>query len=67
MLKKGQRFEWREEHSGVVWRLKGMLTVALALQKVLYKESPTYVTVRSPMGSRWVINQEDEGGMGFAI
>ena len=57
LLKKGRKFKWGEEHSEAMERLKGMLTAAPALRKVVYgKETPIYVTNgTSPTGIGWVI------------
>ena len=69
LVKKGLKFEWGEEHSEMVERLKGMLTMTQALHKAIYgKESPIFVTVDTSLTKiGWVINQEDETGMRFAI
>ena len=69
LLKKGRKFKWREEHSEVVRRLKGMLTATPALRKAVYgKESPVFIMMdMSLTGISRVINQEKEGGTIFAI
>ena len=65
MLKKGRKFEWRDEHTGAVRKMKEALAAAPALRKAVYnKDTPIYVTVdMSPTGIGWVINQEDEDDM----
>ena len=69
LLKKGKKFEWAEEDMEVVHRLKKMLTTALALRKVVYKQdTPVYIMVdTSPTGIGWVVNQEDENDPRFPI
>ena len=61
-LKKRKKFEWRDEHTNVIRRLKKLLLKAPTLRKVEYTEGkPIYVTVdTSPTGIGWVINQEGE-------
>ena len=62
LLKKGRKFEWGDEHTTVMRRLKEMLTTTPALRKVVNKEGVLiYVTVAtSPAVIKWVINQEGE-------
>ena len=69
MLKKGRKFEWRDEHTESVRKMKEALAVAPALRKVVYgKDTPIYVTIdTSPTGIGWVINQEDDNGTQFPI
>ena len=69
MLKKGRKFEWRDEHTESVRKMKEALVAALALRKAIYeKGTPMYITVdTSPTGIGWVINQEDEDGIWFPI
>ena len=69
LLKKGKKFEWAEEDMEVVHRLKKMLTTALALRKVVYKQdTPVYIMVdTSPTRIGWVVNQEDENDTCFPI
>ena len=69
MLKKGHKFEWGEEHTGSVRKMKEALVTAPALRKAVYgKGVPVYVTVdTSPTRIGWVINQEDENGTGLPI
>ena len=68
-MKKGWKFEWGEEHTKAMWRLKGTMVVALALRKAVYgKDSPIYVTIdTSPTVIGWVVNHDDEAEMRFAI
>ena len=58
LLKKGHKFEWREEHTESVRKMKEALAATLALRKAVYgKDIPIYVTVdTSPTGIGWVIN-----------
>jgi hypothetical protein len=58
LLKKGRKFEWREEHMESVRKMKEALAVAPALRKGVYgKGIPVYVTIdTSPTGIGWVIN-----------
>ena len=69
MLKKGRKFEWKDEHMGAIRKMKEALAAAPALRKAVYgKDTPIYVTVdTSPTGIRWVVNQEDKDGMRFPI
>ena len=69
MLKKGCKFECRDEHKESVWKMKEALVVAPALQKAFYgKDTLIYVTVdMSPTGIGWVINKEDEDDTRFPI
>ena len=69
LLKKGQKFKWEKEHTEAMKRLKGMLVMAPALRKVVYKEGMSiFVTVDlSPTGIGWVINQEGEDGARYSI
>ena len=62
LLKKRMKFEWRDEHTDAMRRLKKLLLEALALRKADYTEGkPVYMTVNtSPTGIGWVINQEGE-------
>ena len=52
LLKKGRKFEWREDHMKSVQKIKG-LVAAPELRKVVYsKDIPAYVTVdTSPIGT----------------
>ena len=58
LLKKGCKFEWSEEHTESVWKMKEALTAPPTLQKAVYgKDILIYVTVdTSPTGIGWVIN-----------
>ena len=69
LLKKGRRFEWLDEHTESVRKLKEALAAALALRKAVYeKGTPVYITVdTSPTGIGWVVNQEDEDDIRFPI
>ena len=69
LLKKGRRFEWLDEHTESVRKLKEALAAAPALRKAVYeKGTPVYITVdTSPTGIGWVVNQDDEDGMRFPI
>ena len=69
LLKKCQKFEWNNEHTEAVRRLKENLTVASGLQKAIYKkDTRVYVTVdTSPTGIGWVVNQEEEDNTRFPI
>jgi transposase InsO family protein len=69
LLKKRMKFEWRDEHTIAMRRLKKLLLEAPALRKANYTEGkPVYVTVdTSPTGIGWVINQEGEGNARYAI
>ena len=69
LLKKERSFEWMEEHTEAVRKLKRMLTAAPALRRAEYAlGTPVYITVdTSPIGIRWVVNQEDKDGMRFPI
>ena len=64
LLKKGRKFEWQDEHTESVRKMKEALVVAPALRKAVYeKGTPMYITVdTSPTGVGWVVNQEDEDG-----
>jgi hypothetical protein len=69
LLKKGRKFEWREEQTESVQKMKEALTTVPALRKGVYGNGvPIYVTVdMSPTGIGWVINQEGEDGERFPI
>ena len=69
LLKKGRKFEWRNEHTESVRKMKEALATAPALRKAIYgKDTLIYVTVdTSPTGIGWVINQEDDDGARFPI
>ena len=69
MLKNGQKFEWSEEHTELVRKMKEALAAGPEVRKAVYgKDIPIYVTVdTSPTGIRWVVNQEDEDGTRFPI
>ena len=69
LLKKGRKFELRDEHTESVQKMKAALAAAPALRKVVYgKDTPIYVTIdTSPTGIGWVINQEDDNGTQFPI
>ena len=46
LLKKGRRFEWLDEHTESVRKLKEALAAAPALRKAVYeKGTPVYITV----------------------
>ena len=63
------KFEWRDEHTNAMRRLKKLILEAPALRKANCTEwKPIYVTVdTSPTGIRWVINQEREGNVRYAV
>ena len=69
LLKKGPKFEWRDEHTESVRKMKEALAATPALRKAFYgKDTPIYVMVdTSPTAIRWVVNQEDKDGMRFPI
>ena len=69
MQKKGRRFEWLDEHTESVRKLKEALAAAPALRKAIYRKgTPMYITVDTSLtGIRWVISQEDESGIRFPI
>ena len=69
MQKKGRRFEWLDEHTESVRKLKEALAAAPTLRKAVYeKGTPVYITVdTSLIGIGWVFNQEDEHGIQFPI
>ena len=69
LLKKIQKFEWKEEHTELVRRLKEALATTPALWKAVYERgTPIYVMVdTTPTGIGWVINQEDEEGIRVPI
>ena len=69
LLKKGRKFEWRDEHAESVRKMKEALVAAPALRKAVYgKDNPVFLTVdMSPTGIGWVINQEDDDGTRFPI
>jgi hypothetical protein len=69
LLKKGHKFEWGEERTESIRKMKEVLAVAPALRKGIYgKGIPIYVIVdTSPTGIEWVIKQEDENGERFPI
>ena len=69
LLKKRRKFEWRDEHTESVRKMKEALAAAPALRKVVYgKDTPIYVTVDTSLtGIGWVINQEDESGTRLPI
>ena len=58
LLKERKKFEWQEEHTNAIQRLKKLLLEAPTLRKADYTEGkPIYVTVdTSPTGIGWVIN-----------
>ena len=59
LLRKGETFEWSEEHSEAMRKLKFHLTQAPALKQPDYTR-PIYLTVdSSPIGIGWVISQQD--------
>ena len=57
-LKKERKFQWGEEHTEAMRRLKGMLTAVPTLRKEFYgNETPIYVTIdTSLIGIGWLIN-----------
>ena len=61
LLKKGRKFEWQDEHTESVRKMKEALVVAPALRKAVYeKGTPMYITVdTSPTGIGWVVHQEE--------
>ena len=63
-VKKGRKFEWGDEHTESVQKMKEALAAASALRKAVYgQDTLIYVTVdMSPTGIGWVINQEDDNG-----
>ena len=65
LLKKRMKFEWRDEHTNAMRRLKKLLLEAPALRKADYTEGKQiYVTVdTSPTGIGRVINQKGEGNV----
>ena len=65
----GRKFEWSEEHTESVRKMKKALVAAPALRKAVYgKDIPIYVTIdTSPSGIGWVVNQENEDGTRFPI
>ena len=69
LLKKGRKFEWKDEYTESVRKMKEALAEAPTLRKAVYgKDTLIYVTVdMSPTGIAWVINQEDHNGMRFPI
>ena len=69
LLKKTRKFEWVEEHTEAIRRLKRALAAAPALRKAEYTpRTPIYITVdTSPTGIGWVVNQEGEDGTRFPI
>ena len=69
LLKKGHKFEWGDEHTESVQKMKEALATTLALRKAIYgRDTPVYVTVDTSLtGIRWVINQEDDNGTRFPI
>ena len=69
LLKKTRKFEWVEEHTEAIRRLKQALSAAPALRKAEYTpRTPIYITVdTSPIGIGWVVNQEGEDGTRFPI
>ena len=69
LLKKRKKFEWEDEHTYAVQKLKKLLLEAPALRKADYTDgTPIYVTVdTSPTGIGWVISQEDKDKNRYAI
>ena len=67
LLKKGHKFEWGDEHTESIRKMKEALAATPALRKAIYgKDTLIYVTVdTSSTGIRWVINQEDDDGTRF--
>ena len=65
LLKKGRKFEWGDEHTESVRKMKEELAATPALRKAVYgKGTPIYVTVDTcPTGIGWVVNQEDDNNM----
>ena len=60
LLTKEEAFEWTEEHSNAIRRLKENLAKAPALKQPNYTQ-PIILTVDSiPIGIGWVISQQDE-------
>ena len=67
LLRKGEAFEWIEEHSNAIKRLKENLAKAPALKQPDYTQ-PIILTVdSSPIGIGWVISQLDEEGERYPI
>ena len=58
LLRKGETFEWSEEHSETMRKLKSHLAQAPTLKQPDYNR-PIYLTVDSnPIGIGWVISQQ---------
>ena len=69
LLKKRNKFEWQEEHTNAIRKLKKLLLEAPTLRKADYTEGKLiYVTVDTS-GTRigWVIYQEGEDSPHYAI
>jgi hypothetical protein len=69
LLKKGRKFEWATELTGLIRKMKKALAAAQALRTGVYgRNVPVYVTMdTSPTGIGWVVNQEDENSERFPI
>jgi hypothetical protein len=69
LLKKNRLFEWTNEHTLAIRRLKELLLEAPALRKAEYVGGkPIFVTVDTSLtGIGWVINQEGEDDKRYAI
>ena len=69
LLKKRKKFDWEDEHTNAVQKLKKLFSEAPALRKADYTEGTLiYVTMdTSPTEIGWVINQEDKDKNWYAI
>ena len=69
LLRKGQRFVWKDLHTKAMRKLKKMLLRAPTLRRVDYKcGRPVILTVgTSPTGIGWVVGQDDEEGHRYAF
>ena len=69
LLRKGQKFVWKDEHTKAIQKLKQMLLKTPTLRKVDYKcERPIILTMdTSPTGIGWAIRQDDEDGHQYAV
>ena len=63
MLMKRKKFEWRDEHTNAIRRLKKLLLEVLALRKAEYTEGkPIYVTVdTSPTRNEKIVHATPSG------
>ena len=69
LLRKGQRFQWEEEQSKAMRKLKKLLSTPPTLKKIDYESGrPVVLTVdASPIGIGWAIGQDDDNGNRYVV